>query len=206
MDQCVIRSLKAYYKALSVRKLINAIEKNESLTELSILDALRMLDVAWKKITTEAVGNCFVKAGISKEKQAEALIYSDDPFQDLQDQLDKFNDLAPEFFPEGTTANDIVSADDSIIGTERTMTDDEIVFDALNQENAVTEEDTDCDAYNEPACPQSSDVRQALDVLRDYMLFSDGRECIQKCVNQISAVVENELTVRLRQADIRNFF
>jgi hypothetical protein len=80
------------------------------------------------------------------------------------------------------------------------MTDDEIVSDALNEENAVTEEDADCDASNEPACPQSSDV------LRDYMLFSGGGECIHKCVNQISAVVENELSVRLRQADIRNFF
>ena len=121
-------------------------------------------------------------------------------------QFDNLNDLAPEIFPEGTTTNNIVSADDSAIGTEPIMTDYEIVSDALNEENPVTEEDADCGASNEPACPQSSDVRQALDVLRDYMLFSDGGECIQKSVNQISAVVENELSVRLRQADIRNFF
>ena len=89
--------------------------------------------------------------------------------------MDKLiNDLTPKFFPEGTTANDIVSADDSVIGcTEPIMTDDEIVSEALNEENDVTEEDADCDASNEPACPQPSDVRQALDVLRDYMLFSD---------------------------------
>ena len=83
MDQGIIRSLKAYYKALSVRKLINAIEKNKPLPEFSILDAMRMLDVAWGKVTAEAVGNCFVIAGISKEKQAAALLYADDPFQDL---------------------------------------------------------------------------------------------------------------------------
>ena len=46
MDQGVIRSLKAYYKSLSVRKLIEAIEKNNPLPEFSILDAMRMLDVA----------------------------------------------------------------------------------------------------------------------------------------------------------------
>ena len=36
MGQGVIRSLKAYYKSLSVRKLIDAIEKNKSLLEFSI--------------------------------------------------------------------------------------------------------------------------------------------------------------------------
>ena len=108
------------------------------------------------------------------------MLYADNPFQDPQDQLDKLNELAPEFFPEGATDNEIVSVDDSVIGTEPIMTDDEILSDALNEENDVTEEDAaDCDASNEPACPQSSDVRQALDVLWDYMLFSDGGECIQ---------------------------
>ena len=66
MDQGVIRSLKAYYKSLSVRKFIEAIEKNKPLPEFSILDAMRMLDVAWGKVTKETVVNCFAKAGISK--------------------------------------------------------------------------------------------------------------------------------------------
>ena len=69
MDQGVIRSLKAYYKSLSFRKLIEAIEKNKPLPESSILDAVRMLDVAWGKTTKETVVNCFTKASISKEKQ-----------------------------------------------------------------------------------------------------------------------------------------
>ena len=83
MDRSVIRSLKAYYKSLSVRKLIEAIEKNKPLPEFSILDAMPMLDVAWGKVTKETVVNCFVKAGISKEKQVESLSEADDPFKDL---------------------------------------------------------------------------------------------------------------------------
>ena len=38
------------------------------------------------------------------------------------------------------------------------------------------------------------------------MLFSDNGEFIQKCLNEISVLVENELSAKLRQADIRNFF
>ena len=47
------------------------------------------LDVAWGKSITETVVNCFETAGISKEKQSQALLDADDPFKDLQEQFDK---------------------------------------------------------------------------------------------------------------------
>ena len=84
------------------------------------------------------------------------------------------------------------------------MTDDAIVCDVLD-ECSETEDDTD-DVSNKPICPQSSDVRQALDVLREYILFSHNGEFIHKCLNDISVLVEHELSAKLRQADIRSFF
>ena len=83
---------------------------------------MQMLDVAWEKVTTKTIVNCFEKAGISKEKKSEALLDADNPFKDLQEQLDKFAVYNPNFFPEGTTANDIVSVDDSVTITEPLMT------------------------------------------------------------------------------------
>ena len=46
------------------------------------------------------------------------------------------------------------------------MTDDPILCNALNEERSETRDDTD-DVCNEPICPQSSDVRQALDVIQE---------------------------------------
>ena len=40
------------------------------------------------KVTTKTVVNCFEKAGISKENQSDALLDVDNPFKDLQEQLD----------------------------------------------------------------------------------------------------------------------
>ena len=111
----------------------------------------------------------------------------------------------PEFFSEGTTANDIVSVDDSLSRTESLVTDDAILCDVLDEEGSETKDDTD-GVSNEPICPQSSDVHQALDVLREYMLFSDNGEFIHKCFDEISVLVENELSAKLRQTDIRSFF
>ena len=92
------------------------------------------------------------------------MLDADYPFKYLQQHLDKLAVYNPKFFSEGTTANDIVSLDDSLTSIEPLMTDDAILCDVLDEEGSETEEDTD-DVSNETICPQSSDVRQALDVL-----------------------------------------
>ena len=168
---------------MSIKKLIEAIEKKKSLPEFSLLDAIQMLEIARSKVKTKTVANCFEKAGSSKEKQFEALVDADDPFQDLQEQLGKLALYNPKFFPEGTTTNDI-SVDDYIANIELLMTDDAILFNILDEEVSETEDDTN-GVSNEPIFQQSSDVRQALDVLPEYMLFNDNGEFLHKYLNKM---------------------
>ena len=132
------------------------------------------------------------------------MLGTEDLFKDLQEQWDKFAVNNPKFFPEGTTANYIDCVDDSLISTEPLMTNDAILCNVLDEEGSEAENDTD-DVSNKPIFPQSSDVRQALDVLRECMSFSDNWEFIHKFLNEISLLVENELSEKLRQADIRLF-
>ena len=185
MDQGIIRSL--------------------IIPEFSILDDMQMLDVAWGKVSTKTVVNCFEKAEILNEKQFEALLDADDHFKHLQEQLDMLAVYNPNSFPERTTANDIVSVDDSLTSTEPLMTDDVSYATFLDEEGSENEDDTDY-VSNEPICLQSSEMCQALDVLQEYMLFSDNGEFIHKSLNEISVLVENKLSAKLRQADIRSFF
>ena len=131
---------------------------------------------------------------------------ADDPFKDLQEQLDKLAVHAPEFFTEGITAADVVYADDSVINMEPVMTNDEILFDMLDQDDHATEEGDDDTSYIQPSCPKSDEIRRALEVLREYMLFSGNGEWIHQCVNQINTIVENELIAKLKQVDIRQYF
>ena len=78
------------------------------------------------------------------------MLDADNPFKDLQEQFDKF--AVYKFFPEGTTANDIFSVDDSFTSTETLMIDDAILCDVLDEENFETDDGTD-DVSNEPLCP-----------------------------------------------------
>ena len=54
--------------------------------------------------------------------------------------------------------------DGSHTSTEPVITDDAILCDVLDEEGSETKNDTN-DVSNEPICPQSSDMRQVLDVL-----------------------------------------
>ena len=89
MDQGVIRSLKAKYRSTVVKLYINRIESGQELLKISILDSMKFLVQAWNRVTKDTVQNCFKRAGISKDAQADAVEEIDDPFKSLQSDLDE---------------------------------------------------------------------------------------------------------------------
>ena len=204
MDQGVIRSLKAYYKALALQRLVVAINKGKDLPVFSILDAMKMLDLAWQKVKTSTIVNCFVKAGISEDQQKSAQSDDGDPFRDLQNQIEKLG----EIYPPGTTAEDVVSADENVVCTVPLLTDEELI-EEMNNENgddADNGEDDDDDALLNPVCPKVSDIREALQVLHDYMPFSLSGEDIRQKFNALSVSIGRDVSAKMTQSDIRTFF
>ena len=61
MDQGTIRSLKAKYRSLAVKKVISALEEKKALPKFSVLSAMFMLRKAWDAIPNSAFTNCFRK-------------------------------------------------------------------------------------------------------------------------------------------------
>ena len=59
MDQGVIRSLKAKYRTEVTEKMIDTIDNDESLPTISIIEAMKLLILAWDDLPTTAVQNCF---------------------------------------------------------------------------------------------------------------------------------------------------
>ena len=94
MDQRVICSLIAYYKALALQRLVVAINKGRDLPGFFILDAMKMLDLVWSKKKTSTIINCIEKARISKDEQKSAQSDDHDPFKDLQNQIKRFGDFS----------------------------------------------------------------------------------------------------------------
>ena len=95
--------------------------------------------------------------------------------------------------------------DEFVNTTELIMNDEEIIPDVIGEENFEAEEDEDSevDFLIKRTCPQSGIVRQALEILESYMIFSDNGECIHKCINQINC---GEKIIRKAKTKYRKFF
>ena len=63
---------------------------------ISLLHGMQMLVSAWNALTTETIVSCVRKAGISAENQDATIAEEDDPFKDLQDEIDVQPNLIPE--------------------------------------------------------------------------------------------------------------
>lgn len=78
MDQGVIRNLKHFYWGLVVQKILSGID-TEEMVKIDLLDACRMIQNAWQKVTCDTVANCFRKAGFVHQRD------ESQPQQDSED-------------------------------------------------------------------------------------------------------------------------
>ena len=87
------------------------------------------------------------------------------------------------------------------------LTDEELI-EEMNNENgddADNGEDDDDDALLNPVCTKVSDIREALQVLHDYMPFSLSGEDIRQKFNALSILIGRDVTAKMTQSDIRTF-
>ena len=75
-----------------------------------------------------------------------------------------------------------------------------------NEDDADNGEDDDDDALLNPVCTKVSDIREALQVLHDYMPFSLSGEDIRQKFNALSISIDRDVTAKMTQSDIRTFF
>ena len=113
MDQGVIRSLKARYRTKVVQKMIEAIDGNKSLPNISVLDAMKMPVLSWDEVTDNTVENCFKKAGFCETEENDAL------------SVTQLINLDKTF--EDVTVEDVASFDDMLVSTQEALSDKDIL-------------------------------------------------------------------------------
>ena len=100
--------------------MIQAIDGNKSLRNITVLDAMKML--FWYEVTAR-LQNCFKKAGFCEIEEDDAI--SDDPFATLKDNVKQLINLDKIF--EGVTADDVASFDDMLVSTQEPLSGERIL-------------------------------------------------------------------------------
>ena len=203
MHQGVIWSLKLKYRILSVRRIITALENDEDMPSFSVLDAMKMLVLAWKSITEETTINCFSKAGISKDQQVAAINDDDDPFKALIEEIESLRarklDRPPVF-----TANKLLDVDNGLVCTESLLTDDDIIEQfTRNDDHDECGSDDDKDDEMEVLKPTKTSLHSHT---HNTMFDDELGDKICRLASRISALLEGGWSTRKRQQSIEQYF
>ena len=140
MDQGVIRSLKSKYRIRVIQKIITAIDQGKQVTQtsqISILEAMKMLVLSWSEVTATTIANCFSKAGFSQNVSSE----EDDPFSKLRESLDQLQQHDEDFVPEDFRYDDLLTVDDDVAVMGGVMTEEEILQEIRENETVEEEEE-----------------------------------------------------------------
>ena len=72
---------------------------------------MQMLVSAWDALLMQTIVNCFQKSGISTESQETAIAEDDDPFRELQDEIDDLRSVQPNLIEEDFDAPTFADVD-----------------------------------------------------------------------------------------------
>lgn len=143
MDQGVIRSLKAKYRAKMLTHIIREIESNDRLTandvKIDILMAMNWIKFAWESVTGDTIKNCFKKAHFVKdqdEDQNEDIHSLHEAIAEIESEIrEKIHDIG-----EGD-ATDFITFDDNLVAVDPLDIDDDETEVEDDNETEVEDED-----------------------------------------------------------------
>ena len=95
---------------------------------------------AWNELSQTTIANRFKKAKISEKDQTIPINDEDDPFKEINENLKELREKEATPVPKNMTAEDFPTADDAVITTSKTLTDEEISQEATQTHNDEIEE------------------------------------------------------------------
>ena len=127
--------------------LCRALEKKPALSKEFNFTSNEDTSDSWEAVTKVTVINCFKKTGINPGVQQAFIANSDDPFKDLQENLNQLKSADPSMVLEHVTAESIASLDDDVTATPPEIADitEELCF---SYQTEVEEEENDHDDKN----------------------------------------------------------
>ncbi|XP_062606703.1 tigger transposable element-derived protein 4-like [Saccostrea cucullata] len=199
MDQGIIQNLKVHYRKQVILKQLQSIEKKTEL-QISVLDALRMLNNAWNKVTEKTIKNCF--------RHAKFVINEPENTPDEEEE-DPEDDIPLAALRLRVPFEDYAQVDENV-NTAESTTDADIVESIKATKN---EEKEESEEENEPEPPKKKpptpEVRAAYELIQTWAEMSDNAEDLFPGLQKIDrrlVIEEHRSSSMLQQSCITQFF
>ena len=188
MMQVVIRHIKSWYRTETVRRCIRSIEEKKSPPNITILDAMNTLVMAWDRIPSEVIKNCFRKAGVLQEIPIDD---DDGPFKALTAEIGNLRQRDPELVQEQTLGDDVIDADSNVLTTDTILESDEDILGEFRPETAAGGAGSTSVAEEPLKQPTTNELRDAIGVIMSHCLFvSEHAEEVRQNTLKLSQLLE----------------
>ena len=196
MDQGVIQNLKVHYRKRMLLRHVQAIDDNTDL-HITVLDALRLLNYAWKSVKPTTISNCFSHSGF---KSAD-ITPSDLDEEDDNIPLAQLTKLPVPF--------DQYTAVDDNVPTSELLTDQDIVDDIVQTRQQPNDDESDDDDEPQQTTPTPT-AKMAVKACQILTAFLESKDNTTALLNHLMPVTDfvtrAELVLKFQQLKITDYF
>ena len=118
--------------------------------------------------------------------------------------LKELREIEPNLVPENMAAEDFETADDTVITTLSTLTDEEILQEVTQTKTNEVEVIQDHD--EELVATNAKDVENSLEILKNLSLFSEKRgDQMQDLINKFETLLTRDKEEKCKQVKITSY-
>ncbi|NXP78090.1 TIGD4 protein, partial [Ramphastos sulfuratus] len=184
--QGVIRSLKVKYRHCLIKRFIDCVEGNKEFT-LTLLDAIEMLNLCWRKITPETIVKSLNETGFKLETKAN----SNDAETESDFDLIAHAQAAGVEFPEGLSFEEYGALDDDLLSFWKLSNNEMTCIKESTSDKAETfvgdedEDEGDQFLVPEQPSPSKNEALSALDTLRKFLRSQDANDSFHDSLSDL---------------------
>ncbi|NXT92075.1 TIGD4 protein, partial [Anhinga rufa] len=174
--QGAIRSLKVTYRRCLIKRFVDCVEGNKEFV-LTLLDAIEMLHLCWKKVKPETIIKSYNEAGFKLETEANRK----DTEVESDFDLIAHAQVAGVEFPEGLSLEDYAALDDGLVTCEMPTNNEGMCAKESASDKAGTFVGDEGDRFQgaEQPLPSKNEALSALDTLRKFLRSQDMNDSLQ---------------------------
>ena len=117
---------------------------------------------SWNVVSKETITCCLKKSTISQSNQQRAVNDYDDPFESVQEDLEKLPELDNDAIQPNLWPESFAYLDSEVVSSASFSNDDDIIAKIIKGENEESEDNEDDEERTPPTCLSSNEVEDAL--------------------------------------------